>query len=129
MAAAFFNKIAPTGWHAISAGTDVQTEDGANADGHMLKDTPATVHIFTCMEEEGIDIRENIRHQVTPEMITEAETVIALVKPETCPDLMHNSPKTVYWNVPDVESVSLEEFKKVRERIRPLVVEFVKNLT
>lgn len=129
MAAAFFNATSPADWHAISAGTDVKTEDGTDsADGRMLKDTPATVYIFAAMEEYGINMRGNRRHQVTPAMIAEADTVIALVPRETCPDFMRDSPKTVYWNVPDVENVSPEEFKKVRERIRPLVAAFAKTL-
>lgn len=122
MAAAFFNAGAPEGWHAVSAGTDVKTEDGKDADGHMLKDTPATVYIFATMDECGINMRENLRHQVTPAMIAEADAVIALVPKEECPDFMRNSPKTTYWDVPDVESVTLLEFKKVRDRIRPLVL-------
>lgn len=129
MAAAFFNKDAPAGWHAVSAGTDVKTEDGAeSADGRMLKDTPATVYIFATMEEYGIDMGGNIRYQVTPNMVEEADVVIALVPRETCPDFMRNSPKTVYWNVEDVTNVSLKEFKKVRERIRPLVAQFIESL-
>ena len=105
----------------------VTRTDGTDADGHMLKETPATVYIFAAMEECGIDMHENIRHQVTPNMAEEADVVIALVPQETCPDFMRNSPKTVYWNVEDVLSVSLEEFKKVRERIRPLVAAFIKT--
>lgn len=97
-------------------------------DGHMLKETPASTYIFTCMEEEGINIQENTRQQVTPELVANADTVIALVPQETCPDFMRNSPKTVYWNVEDVTNVSLEEFKKVRERIRPLVAQFIESL-
>ena len=128
MAAAFFNKDAPAGWHAVSAGTDVKTEDGANADGHMLKDTTATVYIFAAMEEYGIDMRENRRHQVTPAMAAEADVVIALVPRETCPDFMRESPKTSYWDVADVESVTAEEFKKVRDRTEPLVATFIKTL-
>ena len=129
MAASFFNAAPPTGWHALSAGTDVKTEDGTDtADGHMLKDTPTTVYIFAATEEYGVTMRENIRHQVTPNMVEEADMVIALVPADTCPDFMRNSPKTVYWDVPDVESVTLLEFKKVRDRIRPLVEQLVKSL-
>ncbi len=122
MATAFFNAAAPENWHAISAGTDVITEDGADADGHMLKDTPATVYIFAAMDEYDIDMRENIRHQVTAQMTESVDTIIAMVPRETCPDFMRKSPKTTYWDVPDVESVSLEEFKKVRDRVRALVL-------
>ena len=128
MTAGFFNKNAPAGWHAESAGTDIKNEDGTNADKHLLKETPATVHIFACMAEEGIDIRENMRHQVTPQMIADADMVIALVPPETCPDYMRSSPKTIYWNVEDIAVVSLDEFKKVRERIRPLVKQLIESL-
>lgn len=123
MAAAFFNAQAPAGWRAVSAGTDVKTEDGtADADGGMLKETPATAYIFPCMEECGIDMSGNLRHQVTPDMVDGADTVIALVPKETCPDFMQNSPKTAYWNVEDVREPTPEEFKKVRDRIRPLVL-------
>ncbi len=122
MAAGFFNANAPTNWRAISTGTDVKTEDGADADGHMLKDTPATVYIFAAMEECGINLRENLRHQVTSTMIDEADSILALVPKEACPDFMRNSPKTKYWDVADVENVTLEEFEKVRDRIRPLVL-------
>ncbi len=91
-------------------------------DGHMLKETPATVYVFACMEDEDINIRENTRQQVTPELVANADSVIALVPQETCPDFMRNSPKTVYWDVPDVESDRLLEFKKVRDRVQKLVL-------
>lgn len=128
IAAGFFNANAPEGWRALSAGTDVKTEDGADADGRMLKDTPATVHIFAAMEECGINLHENLRHQVTSTMIDEADIVLALVPKETCPDFMQNSPKTLYWEVADVESATLEEFEKVRDVIQPLVTELIKTL-
>ena len=128
MATALFNKNAPAGYTAVSAGTHVVDENGNSIDGHMLKETPATVYVFACMEDEDINIRENTRQQVTPELVANADTVIALVPQETCPDFMRNSPKTVYWEVADVEYISLEEFKKVRERIRPLVAQFIKSL-
>ena len=128
MAAALFNKSAPEGYAAVSAGTFVTDENGNSMDEHMLKETPASAYIFACMKEEGIDIRENIRRQVTPAMVADADMVIALVPKETTPDFMRNSPKTIYWEVPDVLSETLEKFKKVRDRIQPLVAEFVKTL-
>ena len=128
MAAALFNKNAQGGHTAISAGTFVTDENGNSMDGHMLKETPTSTYVFTCMEENDINIQENVRRQVTPLMVADADMVITLVPQETVPLFISNSPKTVYWEVADVLNISLEEFKKVRDRIRPLVAEFVKTL-
>lgn len=71
MAAALFSKMFP-GHTVISAGTRVVDKEGNSRDGQKLCDFPAAHHVIDCLMEEGVDVRENIRTQLTPAMVSDA---------------------------------------------------------
>lgn len=128
IAAAFFNTMAREGYHATSAGIDVTDEQGVSRDGERLEDIPVSKYIFAGMEEKGINMRNTICRALTPAMVADADTVIVLIPHETLPDYLTNSPKTNYWDIADIETISLEAFRKVQDTIEPLVDAFVKTL-
>ena len=128
MAAAFFNKDAPEGWRAESAGTNIKDENENDADGQKLMDVPVSGLIFACMKEKGIDMQGAIRTALSPAIVTNADKVVVLIPHETIPDYLKESPKTIYWDVADIETISIEAFRSVRDQIEPLVTEFVKTL-
>lgn len=127
MAASLFGKLAP-GHEVISAGTHVVDKEGNSRDGQKLKDLPAAEYVITCMVEEGVDVRENLRRQLTPEMVAGADKIIVMAEPETIPDYLKDSPNAEYWNVVDPKGQSLEIHKEIKEEIRGKLSELMKSL-
>ena len=109
------------GHEVSSAGTRVVDKEGNSRDGQKLKDLPAAEHVITCLAEEGIDVRENIRRQLTPAMVTDAEKIIVMAEPETIPDYLKDSPKTVYWGISDPKGTDLEAHRLTRDIIKRLI--------
>lgn len=68
MASALFNKY--SGRQTSSAGTNVFEKEG-----QKLKDIPLAEPVIRFMREEGLDVSENTRTQVTPEMVGKADTI------------------------------------------------------
>ncbi len=127
MAAALFSKFVP-GYEVISAGTRVVDKEGNSRDGQKLKDLPAAEYVIACMAEEGVDVRENVRRQLTPEMVAGADKIIVMAEPETIPDYLKGSPNAEYWDVIDPKGESLEMHKRIKEEIKEKLSELMKSL-
>lgn len=66
MAEEFYKKY--IGENVKSAGYDPTNWEGANLD--------TTSYVKLCMDEEGMDVRQNISKRVTPEMVDWADRVM-----------------------------------------------------
>ena len=121
MAAELYRAI--TGETALSAGTKV--DDSA---GQTIKDLPVGgPQMIACMNEIGIDISNNVRTQVTPELASLASHIIVMAEPDTVPDWLRTDPKTELWTVPDPKGTSAEGHTAIREEIRKLLIEYLSN--
>lgn len=127
MAEALFNTLSKGKDVAISAGTRVVRE-GSNKEGQKLKYKSGAEEAIVALQEIGIDASENVRNQLTPEMLAEADKVIVMAQPETIPEYLAKSNKAIYWNVPDPHGQSLEFTRKVRNQLQDLVGELIKEL-
>jgi protein-tyrosine-phosphatase len=105
----------------FSAGTKVHEYEG-----QKLKDYPATNVIYS-LKEEGFDISENRRNQVTPEMIKSFDKIILMAEPENTPDFLKNNKKVIYWEIKDLKGASLKEHKKGLLQIKELIKDFIEQ--
>jgi protein-tyrosine-phosphatase len=119
IAAELFSKY--SGEKASSAGTKV-----FDREGQKLKSLPLAEPVIRFMKEEGIDVSENVRTQVTFEMIQDFDKVIVMAEPETIPDYLSNSEKFVYWEIEDSKGKDDKEHKKIIEIIREKVKGLIK---
>lgn len=120
MAEAIFNNLFKGMHTAISAGTQVSKEN------QKIKDRDP--NIVAVMKEIGIDVSENMRNQLTPEILREADEVVVMAEKETIPDYLNQNKKAIFWKVADPKGQTLEFAREVRDQIQALVNDFIITL-
>ncbi len=128
MAEAIFNKIATAGAIATSAGTKVFDREGKSAEGEILADRVGAEAVVEVLKEIGIDAREAVRNQITPEMVTEADLVISMAERDTWPDYLLNSTKVRHWDIADPKSRTVDDTRIIRDQIATLVEDLVREI-
>jgi len=119
IAKSFLKKF--TGIDADSAGTEVFDEEGSS-----VGDVPAAQPIIRLMrEDEGIDISQQRRRQITPEMIKKYDKIITMAEPEFSPDYLKNCPKAEYWPIKDPVKMDDKEIREIISQIKSRVLEFI----
>jgi len=114
IAEAFFNKYAPKGYKAISAGTKPVSEIN-----------PMAVEV---MKEIGIDIRNQISKAITEDVMRNSTHIVNMgcMEKESCPTLfLHN---VLDWNLEDPKGKSIEKVREIRDEIEQRVKEFVSSI-
>ena len=114
MAEGFFNKHAPRGYRAISAGTRPAG-----------KTNPLAVQ---AMKEIGIDITKQKSKMITDDMIRNSAKAINMgcMDRTECPLLFLNNP--IDWDIEDPKSKAMEKVREIRNEIEKRVRELAKNL-
>jgi len=115
MAEGFFNKNAPEGYRAISAGTKPVSQIN-----------PVVIEV---MKEVGIDISNQKSKEITEDMMRNSFKTVnmgCMVK-ESCPTLF--LPKLLDWNLEDPKGKSVEKVTELRDEIDQRVKELVAGLT
>lgn len=112
IAEAYFNRYAPEGWKADSAGIRP-----------ALKIHPKAVRL---MCEEGIDISQKKPKILTKELQEKAELTVIVCDGSACP-LVHVK-KVEEWGIPDPAYMSLEEARKVRDDIKRRVLNLIDKI-
>ena len=85
--------------------------------------TPAINEVIDVMKEEGIDVSNSIRKQVTEDMVNSADKVVAILEDEELPDYLINSPKLVRWHVIDPKGKDLDETRRIKDEIKELITQ------
>jgi len=112
MAEAYFNKHAPEGWTATSAGLTPAERVHPNA--------------VKLMQEEGIDISYKKPQPMTRELQEKAEVAIIVCSGSLCPVVYTR--RVEEWNMPDPAKMPLEEARKIRDAIKAKVLDLVERL-
>lgn len=113
MAEAYFNKYAPEGWKATSAG--VQPAENVNPNAVRL------------MHEEGIDISHKKPQFLTKTIQAEADIAIIVCGDSQCPII--RAKHVERWDVPDPAKMPLEDARKIRDTIKSKVLSLIEKLT
>jgi protein-tyrosine-phosphatase len=111
-----------------SAGTEVeQMMAEFPASTRMVKDALRQKHAIPDMRKHGIDISENLRDQLTPEMVDEADKVIVIADREAWPDYLNAADNVTAWDFPDPVGRDAESagqiFDEIKRRVEELVAE------
>jgi len=114
MAEAIFNKLAPSGFRAISAGTRPAKE--------------VNPFVVEALREMGIDASGMRPKAILPDMIPGAERIITMgcAAGEFCPTKF--LPKVEDWNIEDPKGKSLDCIRKIRDAIRERVEGLLQQL-
>ena len=114
MAEAFFRKYLPAGYESISAGTNPATK--------------VNTVVVEVMKEIGIDISDNSTQRISKQMIDNAEIAVNMgcIDKESCPALFLKS--VVDWQIQDPKGKSINDVRKIRDKIEHKVKEFISEL-
>lgn len=113
MAMEYFKRLGDR--ETASAGTRVTVEDekiGGREDAQ---------NVLEAMREDGIEMSDNRRTTLTPEMLNDFDKVIVMAEPDRTPEWLSNSPKFEYWEMPNVNGMPIERLRKVRDDIKSKV--------
>jgi arsenate reductase len=114
IAEAFFNKYAPKGYKAISAGTKPVSQINPIA--------------IEAMKEVGIEISPQKSKDITEDMMRNSSYIVNMgcMEKESCPTLfLHN---LLDWHIEDPKEKSIEKVREIRDEIEQRVKELVANL-
>lgn len=114
MAEAFARNL---GLDAISAGTDVGEKSG-----RKIGDDEKARFVWEAMNEEGIDVRNYIRKQLTADLVTKADKIIVMTEKQFCPDYLLSSKKAGYWEISDAKGTDYQTHLRTRDEIKRRVL-------
>lgn len=114
MAEGFFNKYAPKGFEAISAGTKP-----------ISQINPIAVEV---MREADIDIRNQESKELTEDMIRNSSNIVNMgcMEKESCPTLFLQN--LLDWNIEDPKDKPIEKVREIRDEIDQRVKELVASI-
>ena len=109
---------------STSAGTVADAIiERTNPVSRRLKDGGSSA--ITYLSEQGIDVSESLRDQLTSEMLQEADKVIVMADEDNWPDYLRNSGKVVVWTIEDTRGMSPDSARPLYEEIKRRVQELV----
>jgi len=112
IAEAYFNRFAPEGWRAVSAGLTPAERVHPNAVRLML--------------EEGIDISHKKPQLLTREMQEKADIAVIVCSGALCPIVYTEHVEE--WDMPDPAKMPLEEARKIRDAIKEKVIDLIERI-
>lgn len=117
IARAFFEKFKRKDDSSECAGTKVYGEEG-----QIIRNLGESAqNIIKAMKEEGIDLSEKRRKQVTDEIIKRADKIILMAERENISDELFNNPKSIFWDIEDPINVTYKNVVKIRDLIKKRV--------
>lgn len=114
MAEGFFNKSAPEGYRALSAGTKPVSQIN-----------PVVIDV---MKEVGIDISNQKSKEITEDMMRNSFKTVNMgcMDKESCPTLF--LPNVLDWNLEDPKDKPIDKVREIRDEVEQRVKELVAGL-
>ncbi|MCH8063030.1 MAG: low molecular weight phosphatase family protein [Chloroflexi bacterium] len=111
---------------ATSAGVRVdQHMRENNVVGKAVKDGAASPHSIPFMLERGVDVSENQRTQLTPEMANAADLVVAILDSDQKVDYLAGAQNVEFWDMLDpaghTQTFADGVFMEIEKRVEELV--------
>lgn len=120
MAMELYNQLQPG--EAESAGTHVDEP------GQMLKDRPTAASAIAAMRDIGVDMSNNTRRQLTPDMLNDYDHIVVLAEAKAIPSFLNTWPGAEMWHIEDTKRVDHNRAAQVREIIYKRVRELARRL-
>ncbi len=120
MASELFNSINTT--KSDSAGTNPKFPE------LTVGEIPKAKNAFVVMQELGLDITQNTRRRITPEILDDYDIAICMAEPDTMPDFLTHSPKLEMWSITDPADMDLADTRQIRDQIFAKVKELSAKL-
>ena len=130
MAQAFFDSLSTH--ESETAGTMVAElrKEGQTLAGRAreLEPTAAVNFVIEVMRLEGLDVSQNVRNQLTPQMVHSADKIVVIEEKASWPDYLLSSDKVLFWDMEDVVDQDLEFTRNTRDELKRRVEELVREV-
>ncbi len=127
VAEALFNKLSQH--KAKSAGTRVDkllTERKPAT--RMVKHATGGPSVIAYMAQEGINVSENTRKQLTPQTVENSDRVVVITSKESWPKYLQESEKVIFWDIPNAVGMTAESAHVVYDQVKKHVKELVDEI-
>ncbi len=126
VAEALFNQLFDE--PATSAGTRAdEIVERTKPSSRRLKDGGSSA--ISYMSEQGADVSEKTRDQLTPEMVQEADKVIVIADEDTWPEFLRDSDKVVVWGIQITRGMGPDSARPLFDEIKRRVEELVQEMS
>jgi len=114
---------------AESAGTKVdELLAERNPSNRTIKHATGGPSVIAYMRGEGIDVSENNRIQLTPNMVDEADKVVVITVKESWPKYLQESEKVIFWDIPNAVGMTPETARVVYDQVKQHVKELADEI-
>ena len=93
----------------------------------MVRHATGSQSVIAYMEEEGVNVSENTRKQLTPQMVENSDRVVVITSKDSWPEYLVKSEKVTFWDIPNAVGMTPEAarvvYDQVKQRVKDLVDE------
>ncbi len=124
-AEALFKRLSSHDAHSAGTRAD-EIVAGSNPPTRALKDSlsPAVPYL----KELGVDISQNLRTQLTSEMVQQADKVIVMADKDNWPDYLRDNDKVTSWDIENTRGLGSDEARPLMDDIKRRVEELVREV-
>ncbi len=80
------------------------------------------------MAEEGINVSENTRKQLTPQTVENSDRVVVITSKDSWPEYLVKSEKVTVWDIPNAVGMTPAAARVVYDRVKEHVKELVDGI-
>ncbi len=127
VAEALFNQLSQH--QAESAGTKVdELLAKRNPPTRTIKHATGGQSVIAYMGSEGIDVSENTRQQLTPQIVENSDRVVVITSKESWPNYLQENEKVTFWDIPNAVGMTPEAARVVYDHVKKHVKDLVDEI-
>lgn len=124
-AEALFKRLSSHDAHSAGTRAD-EIVARSNPPTRTLKDSPSPAVPY--LKELGVDISQNLRTQLTSEMVQQADKVIVMADKDNWPDYLRDNDKVTSWDIENTRGLGSDEARPLMDEIKRRVEELVREV-
>ena len=124
-AEALFKRLSSLDVHSAGTRAD-EIVARSNPPTRTLKDSPSPAVPY--LKELGVDISQNLRTQLTSEMVQQADKVIVMADKDNWPDYLRDNDKVTSWDIENTRGLGSDEARPLMDQIKRRVEELVREV-
>ena len=124
-AEALFKRLSSLDAHSAGTRAD-EIVARSNPPTRTLKDSPSPAVPY--LKELGVDISQNLRTQLTSEMVQQADKVIVMADKDNWPDYLRDNDKVTSWDIENTRGLGSDEARPLMDEIKRRVEELVREV-
>ena len=80
------------------------------------------------IKDEGLNVSDNFRSQLTPQMVDEADKVIVITSKDSWPEYLVNNEKVIFWDISNAVGMTTESSRGIYDQVKKHVKQLVDEI-